>query len=287
MGEHEKKSIWQVKGAGKWFPGTKDELLKDMREYVDGAEIDGVKGKIVGALAPHAGYEYSGKVAGCTFKALREGGEKYGSIDVVVVLGFTHSMQFEGVALLDEDIIRTPLGDTVIDRDAVRVLTADYGRIFIDERPHMMEHSAENEIPFIQYALPDAELVVGLIGDHDEKTIDEMVVALVRLAEKKNIVVVASTDLLHDVSYEKVTKTDKDTLVLIGGMEDDKLLAGWSYENQICCGISPAVVAMRFAKKCGVGSGNVLYYRNSGDDYPESRGNWVVGYGSVIFSVSG
>ncbi len=285
MSDKENK-IWQVKGAGKWFPGSKDELLKDMREYVDGADVPEIKRRIVSALAPHAGYQYSGKVAGYTFKALKASAEKYGEVDIVVLLGFTHGMRYEGVALLDADIIRTPIGDSVIDKDALRLLTNSSSRIFVDERPHMLEHSAENEIPFVQYALPKAELIVGLLGDHDEETIDELVVALVQLAKEKNIVVVASTDLLHDADYENVTKTDKGTLALIENFKTDKLWNSWSYDRQVCCGISPVIAAMKFAEKCGATAGDLLYYRNSGDDYPESRGNWVVGYGSVVFPVS-
>ena len=278
--------VWMVKGAGKWFPGTRDELLAAMREYVDGAEVPDLNGRVVSALAPHAGYQYSGKVAGYTFQALRSSVEKYGGVDTVVVLGFTHGLQYDGVALLDGDLVRTPLGDTNIDKDAVRDLVAGGRSIFIDDRPHAVEHSAENEIPFVQYALPDAQLVVGLIGDHAESTIEELVDALVVLAEEKNIVVVASTDLLHDADYEKVTSSDKRTLGLIEAMNVEALLRSWSYENQVCCGISPVVVAMRFAERCRATAGNILHYRNSGDDYPESRGNWVVGYGSVVFSVS-
>ncbi len=275
-----------VKGAGKWFPGTRDELLAAMHEYVDGVELSGVRGRVVSALAPHAGYQYSGKVAGYTFKALRSSADRYGEVDTVVVIGFTHGLQYEGVALLDGDLVRTPLGDAVIDTDAVRELASMGRSIFIDDRPHAVEHSAENEIPFVQYALPDAKLVVGLIGDHAEGTITELVDALVVLAEEKNIVVVASSDLLHDADYEKVTKSDKGTLGLIAELKVDGLLDSWSYEQQVCCGISPLVVAMRFAERCGAADGKLLCYRNSGDDYPESRGNWVVGYGSVVFSVS-
>ncbi len=282
----QKNEIWQVKGAGKWFPGTKGELLKAMHEYVDVADVPKIKGGIVGALAPHAGYQYSGKVAGDTFRALKASVEQYSEVGTVVILGFTHGISYEGVALLSGGIIRTPLGDSAIDMASILTLVNSSSRIFIDERPHIVEHSAENEIPFIQYALPKAEIVVGLIGDHDEKTIDELVAALVLLTKDKNIIVVASTDLLHDADYEKVTKTDKNTLSLIENMNIEKLWRSWSYENQVCCGIAPVIATMRFAKKCGVAGGDLLYYRNSGDDYPASRGNWVVGYGAVSFSVS-
>ncbi len=147
----------------------------------------------------------------------------------------------------------------------------------------MGEHSAENEIPFAQIALPHAKLIVALMGDHDESTIRAFSESLHKLASTKKIAVVASTDLLHDSDYEKVTRTDKKTLELMSGLKEAELRAEWSYKHQVCCGIGPVCVLLRFAKLQGRKSGVILKYRNSGDDYPESRGEWVVGYGSVIF----
>ena len=93
-------------------------------------------------------------------------------------------------------------------------------------------------------------------------------------------------NLLHDADYEKVTNTDKNTLRLMEKMQIMKLWSEWSYDHQVCCGISPVMAAMKYAEKHGATIGDLLYYRNSGDDYPESRGNWVVGYGAVVFSGS-
>jgi AmmeMemoRadiSam system protein B len=64
------------------------------------------------------------------------------------------------------------------------------------------------------------------------------------------------------------------------------LLKSWSYGHQVCCGIGPVVSALRFAQSQGCTQGVLLHYRNSGDDFPESRGNWVVGYGAVVFSAA-
>jgi len=282
----ENKTVRHARGAGKWFPGNEETLRLTVEGYIEAASIPKVEGRIVGAIAPHAGYQYSGKVAGYTFRALKENAAAGHTPDTVVVLGFSHRASLPGVTLMDGDILRTPLGDTTIDMEAVELLDRYGDRIFVDYRPHADEHSAENEIPFIQVALPGAKLVVGLIGDHDPRTLDEVVGALKELAAKKKIVVIASTDLLHDADYELVTKTDKGTLGLMAEMKDDELLSHWSYGHQICCGIAPVVATIRFAKTQGEADGVILHYRNSGDDHPESRGNWVVGYGSTVFTVS-
>lgn len=280
------KVIRKASGAGRWFPGDAAELRRVVEDYMDAALVPDIEGRIVSAIAPHAGYQYSGGVAGYTFRALKQSSAAGHVLDTAVVLGFSHRAGFRGVALMDGDMVRTPIGDTQLDQEAIDLLDGSSDRIFADYGPHAGEHSAENEIPFVQAALPEARLVVALIGDHDERTLDALVAALDKLAAKRKIVVIASTDLLHDSSYDLVTKTDKSTLLAIEQMKDDEVLKRWNYGNQICCGIGPVVAAMRFARTQGAATCEVLHYRNSGDDYPESRGNWVVGYGAVIFSVS-
>jgi AmmeMemoRadiSam system protein B len=286
MKEQTMKTVQRAWGAGRWFPGSESALRQAVVRYMADASPPAVSGRVVSAIAPHAGYQYSGPVAGYTFRVLRDQAADGGGPETVVVLGFTHRNSFAGCALLDGDAVRTPLGAVALDREAAAILCAAGRRVFEDGRPHRGEHSAENEIPFVQAALPDAGLVVALIGDHEEDTLRELVAGLEALAKKKRIVVVASTDLLHDPDYDRVTKTDKQTLALIEKLDDAALLKTWSLREQVCCGIAPVAAAIRFARTQGKASGRVLHYRNSGDDYPESRGNWVVGYGAVVFTVS-
>jgi AmmeMemoRadiSam system protein B len=274
----------QAVGSGRWFPGDKSELSRMVSGYIDDAGDSGVSGTIFSALSPHAGFVYSGKVAGHTFRALKDAAARGKGPDTVVIAGFGHSQGFPGVALMDGDSVETPLGETPIDKEANRLLASSSDAIQEDYRPHYGEHSAENQIPFVQSALPDAKLVVAIMGDHDLSTVDAFVAALKRLSEEKRVLLVASTDLLHDPDYEKVTRTDKSTLENITQMKDRELVGSWSGRNQVCCGIMPVITAMRFAAAMGCRKGRLLHYRNSGDDFPESRGEWVVGYGAVVFA---
>ncbi|MBW1780807.1 MAG: AmmeMemoRadiSam system protein B [Deltaproteobacteria bacterium] len=271
-------------GAGRWFPGTRKALKAMADDFIENARVDKVDGRIVGAVAPHAGYVYSGKTAGYTFRAIRDNAETWGRPDTVVVLGIRHRGGFSGVALMDGDVLRTPLGDAVLDTEGGEAMAAESPRIYFDYRPHVGEHSAENEIPFVQSILPQAKVIVGLIGDHDPRTIDDLVTALDRLSKMKKIVVIASSDMLHDPDYDLVRRTDTDTLKMVKTMDHAGIEKGWSYSRQTLCGIGPVLAVMRFAERMGCRKGTVLHYRNSGDDFPESRGRWVVGYGSVVFA---
>ncbi len=275
----------QAHGSGRWFPGNKRELQQMVEIFIENAQPKPVSGRIVAAIAPHAGFIYSGKVAGYTFKALMENAKREGAPETVVVLGFSHRGGFPGVALMDGDFIETPLGKTRLDKEASQLLTSESPKIFMDYGPHRGEHSAENEIPFVQAAFPDSEVVVALMGDHDPNTVAQLVKALDTLSGKKRLVVVASTDLLHDPDYDLVTGTDRKTLQMVAAMDMKGLEESWGYGNQIMCGIGPVLAAMGYAEAQGSREGSVLYYRNSGDDFPEGRGRWVVGYGAAVFAV--
>ena len=281
----EKQPIVRVaRGAGRWFPGNPSQLRAMVSEYLEAATVPAVTGRIVAAFAPHAGYVYSGKVAGYTFRALRDNATETNAPDTVVVLGFSHQGGFDGLALMDGDAIETPLGRTDLDTDAGRFLAQQSPLIRFHYAPHGREHSAENEVPFVQATLPGAKLVVAILGDHENATLDATVTALGALAKTRKVLLVASSDMLHDPDYERVTRTDQATLEKVKALDHAAVLKSWSYDCQTLCGIGPVLVAMRFAQAQGCTAGTVLHYRNCGDDFPESRGQWVVGYGAVVFA---
>jgi len=271
-------------GDGRWFPSSPTGLRRQVDAYIEAADASSVTGRIVSAIAPHAGYVYSGPVAGYTFRAIRDTARAGLAPDIVVVLGFSHRSAVPGVALLDADVIRSPIGDVTVQSAASAQMARGRSRISLDSHPHRGEHSAENEIPFVQVALPDTPMIVGIIGDHDARTRQELLEALEELSSAHHVLVVASTDLLHDADYDKVTATDHRTLERIVALDGAGLAKSWDYRNQVCCGIGPVLTAMAYAQARGCTKGTLLRYRNSGDDHPESRGNWVVGYGSVVFT---
>jgi len=277
--------VRKAPGAGRWFPGDENSLKKMVNDFVEKATVPKIEGRIVSCIAPHAGYVYSGKIAGYTFRAVRDNAKTAGAPETVVILGFSHSAGFQGVALMDGDAIRTPLGTARLDAQALSSLTNGNDRIFADYSPHAGEHSAENQVPFVQAVLPDAKLVVALMGDHDKRTLDQLVTALNALAKTRKILLVASTDMLHDPDYELVTGTDRDTLKKVTALDHKAIEKAWSPARQIFCGVIPVVTAMRFAEAQGCKEGTMLFYRNNGDDDPSARGNWVVGYGSAVFCV--
>lgn len=285
MSEHSDRVVRQAVGAGRWFSGSPVELRQQVEGFIARAETPSLPGRLVAALAPHAGFVYSGKVAGYTFRAIKENAGTYGAPDTVVVLGFTHRGGFTGLSLMDGDALETPLGEVTLDRETSEFLVQQSPLIKFNYYPHKGEHSAENEVPFVQVALPDTPVVLALLGGHDLETVDALVAGLESLSRRKRILLLASTDMLHDASYEHVTATDEETLKIVATMDHGAIMRSWSAQHQTFCGICGVLTAIRFAADLGCPQATVLHYRNSGDDYPESRGEWVVGYGAVVFAV--
>jgi len=261
-------------------------LREDVAEAVENATLPPGGGRVVSGIAPHAGYAYSGHVAGHTFRAARDGAAPGNEPEIVVILGFSHSEPFRGVALMDGDAIETPLGRAVLDRDAADLLKRDTAVIVDDYERHIDEHSAENEIPFAQYAFPDVPLVVGLVSGHDEQVQHDVVEGLRALEAQRRVLLIASSDMLHDSNYEHVRATDAATLAHLEAMNIEELKRTWRRSHQTLCGVEPVSIAAAFAAALGCKEGTVLCYANSGDDRPESRHEWNVGYGSVVFVVS-
>lgn len=285
MTKESDRTVRKTFGDGRWFSGNRRVLNSEVQGYIENAKVGALSGRVIGAIAPHAGYPYSGKVAGYAFRAIRDNARAGHQPETVIVLGISHRGGFPGVAIMDGDAIETPLGEVALDRETAGFLVSQSPRISFNYAPHAGEHSAENEIPFVQKALPGIKIVVGIIGDHDRQTLDDLVKALDALSKKKKIVVIASSDMLHDPSYSLVTRTDKETLKRVRSMDYDAIRKGWSPSRQTFCGVMPVLAVMEFARSQGCQKGTVLHYRNSGDDFPESRGRWVVGYGSAVFVV--
>ena len=283
-------------GAGRWFDANPQRLKAQVESFFRQADEElaprqaelGTT-RAVGVIAPHAGYDYSGPVAACSLAALRANAAATGGApDVVVVVGFAHSESFAGAAVLDGRSLATPLGRAPIAVDVARAMCAmPEGRGLLRARwgPHRGEHSAENEVPFVQAAFPGAALVVVLLGEHRAATVDAVAAVLQRVREMHpRLYVVASSDMLHDSDWDAVRRGDAATLRLVARPADHALVRrAWSPDHQVFCGIGPVLVLMRTAELAGATHGIVLHYENSGDRDPASRHDWVVGYSSVIF----
>ena len=161
-----KTVVRHAQGTGMWFPADPVELKSIVRGWTgDANRLPSISNRITGAIAPHAGFVYSGRIAGATFRALKDNSSIPGNKpETAVILGFTHKYPLSGIAIMDGDAISTPLGLTALDVEGAEILVKNSKLIRFEAKPHAYEHSAENEVPFVQFALPDTKIILVLMS---------------------------------------------------------------------------------------------------------------------------
>ncbi len=260
--------IRQPAVAGQFYPGNPDTLRRDIRTYLDEATLPDDLGAVHAVIAPHAGYIYSGPIAGYAFKALAALPPKRWT---VFLLGPAHRVYFRGVALGNFSAFHTPLGDVPVAVERIEEMLARSPLYTRAPQAHAPEHCLEVEIPFLQMALPDFQLVPMLFGEVDPRD------AAADLADAlgEDDLIVVSNDLSHFYPYDTARRLDRAWLeALLAGKESD-VLGGEA------CGRAPATALMGIARSKGWNP-RLLDYRNSGDTAGDK---WqVVGYAAVAYT---
>jgi AmmeMemoRadiSam system protein B/AmmeMemoRadiSam system protein A len=244
-----------------------------------------VEGDIIAAVAPHAGYPFSGPVAAWTYAALK--GRKYAR---VVVIAPSHYVGFDFTSIYDGDAYATPLGQVPIDKEFARKLVRLSSTIRLSDEGHEPtpaggEHAIEVELPWLQTVLGNFELVPIVMGDQSYESSRALGVALKQLIQADKAggptLILASSDLSHYHAYDDAETIDHKTL---------HALAAWDYLSMSrnfvsnvweACGGAPIVAAMIAAERMGANQAVVLRYANSGDTSGDHTR--VVGYSADLF----
>ena len=271
--------------AGQFYPGAPDEL----REMVDGYLAQAAKsGPDPAALvSPHAGYVFSGHVAAQAFKQAE--GVDY---DAIVVLGTNHTDPgARGSSIWPEGAFATPLGDVPVDSELAQALMAADDRITFQRSAHMMEHSIEVQLPFLQRVQPGKKFVPIIVAEPTLTNCESLANALASTLKDKKALVVASSDLSHYPRYNDAVRADRATLAAVASLDPMALQATLEdymdkhiADLHTCmCGEGPVMATMLYARQIGAEQVDILKYANSGDvEYGDKHR--VVGYGAVRFA---
>jgi AmmeMemoRadiSam system protein B len=253
--------------AGSFYPRNPAELKAAVRRYV--AEADARACPSPRAIvAPHAGYAYSGPVAGSAFAPLAA---LRGRVTRVVVLGPAHQVAFEGLAVPQAGAFATPLGLLRIDEDARAALLA-LPQVIASDRAHAAEHSVEVELPFVQEVLGDVAIVPLVAGDTSNAEAAE---ALECLWDGPGTCVVVSSDLCHYHPYETARRLDSETAGAIERLSPEEI-----GDDQACGRVGVGALLL-VARRRGLRP-TTLDLRNSGDT--AGTRDRVVGYGAFAFA---
>ncbi|MDP8225512.1 MAG: AmmeMemoRadiSam system protein B [Candidatus Lernaella stagnicola] len=258
--------------AGRFYTSRQDELQREVDDFIQNASVPQNLGKPFGVIAPHAGYVFSGPVAGYSYRAAK--GYNY---DVVVVLGLSHSVP-GNVEVLDYDRYMTPLGPVAIDRKLSQELAERESFIRLGDTMFRQEHSLEVQLPFIQRAVPDTPVVMVVIGRARRLELTQLAGALHSTFGDKNVLYVASTDLSHFRSYDAAEKIDSETLALLEKGDVEALYQAPELHERMC-GLGPVTTLLETFHLAGGGDIKLLAHQNSGDTSGDK--SRVVGYGSL------
>ena len=265
--------------AGGFYP-AEPGLLRHAIESFTPAVAE--KERALGLLSPHAGYVYSGGVAGKTFARARVPG-------TVLLLNPSHCYDRPAFALWTGGDWETPLGKVAL-HDGLTAALSEVPLVTADDRPHLPEHSAEVVLPFLQYHNPDVRIAVicvtqaARLGALKELGV-AMAEALTRCGEA-DALIVASSDMSHEDgsgALELVNRNDPLAIAQMEALSPDGLYRVCRDEGITMCGVLP-VAAMMAAVAARGGRGGVLVARATSADSPLGGGSYVVGYAGMIFN---
>jgi AmmeMemoRadiSam system protein B len=255
--------------AGTFYPGRAETLRRDLDGLIPAAP----KQKVLAAIVPHAGYMYSGKVAGAVFARIEVPRD-------VVLLCFNHRGLGEDFGLWAEGAWRTPLGDAPVNAELGRRIQAACPGITEDQAGFLGEHSGEVQVPFLQTVRPDIRLapVALSVGLGSAARLQEFGRSLA--AVDGDFLVVASTDLNHYEDQETTLAKDQAVIAAIEALDVTALTSAIRSRDISMCGFAPTIATIAFAKARGAAAATTVMHATSGDvsgDYDR-----VVGYAGMI-----
>lgn len=258
--------------AGSWYPGSPEGLGETVDRFLAHAGSGQIKGELVGLIAPHAGYQYSGQVAAYAYVELQD--REY---ERVVLLAPSHRVYMGDFAVTSYAHYETPLGLVPVDGDLVARLEAQVPLKKTDEN---LEHALEIQLPFLQRTLGEFSLLPILMGGQSWKSCQELSEGLAQVLPSQNALLVASTDLSHFYDYRTAVELDKKVLARIEAFDPQGLSQDLEARRCEACGGGPVLATMLAARALGATKAKVLEYKNSGDVTGDK--NRVVGYAAGV-----
>ncbi|MDD5127127.1 MAG: AmmeMemoRadiSam system protein B [Dehalococcoidales bacterium] len=258
--------------AGQFYPADAVRLKQMIAGLVD---EKAEKQAVIGLVCPHAGYPYSGPVAGATISRAR-------LTDTCILIGPNHTGMGKPFAVMTSGSWETPLGETAIDSELGERILAESKYLEEDLAAHQYEHSLEVQVPFLQYLKPDIRIVPIVLSHANSDVYRKIGRGLAAAIKKagKEVVILASSDMTHYESQEMAGKKDRQAIEAILKLDGDALLARVAELDISMCGYAPVVAMLAAAKALGADKAELVKYQTSGDttgDYSS-----VVGYAGIL-----
>ncbi|MFC1916548.1 AmmeMemoRadiSam system protein B [Chloroflexota bacterium] len=258
--------------SGQFYPESPGQLKAMIRGFVD---EKAVKEEVIGLISPHAGYIYSGPVAGAVISKIR-------FKDTFIIMGPNHTGRGKPLSIMTQGKWKTPLGEVEIDSELGKEILAASSHLEEDETAHLYEHSIEVQIPFLQYFKRDIRIVPIILAHSPGATYKEIGKGIAQAIKdlNKEVVIITSSDMTHYESQASAQRKDTQAIEAILDLNEDELLKRVEELNISMCGYAPAVSLISAARELGAKEAELVKYQTSGDTTGDYTG--VVGYAGII-----
>jgi len=270
--------IREPRYSGSFYPEIASQLKALLDTLFKEAPSLNLTGRVKALISPHAGYIYSGKVAASGYSSLRNV-----NLDNVVIIGPSHHVAFDGMAVFAEGEWITPLGSVEVSKDLAEKILGRSKFIFQDEEMHGVEHSIEVQIPFLQYIAGNSFKILPLmVGFLNEVSLSDISRVLYDFLHAHNdVLLVVSSDLYHGYSHKECVETDRRTINAILEMDGLKFHRKMETGEIMACGGGGIAILLEALKDFPIKPVEI-YYTNSAEVTGIYTG-YVVGYASIAF----
>jgi AmmeMemoRadiSam system protein B len=260
--------------AGRFYPRDENSLRAEVSSYLSQTP-DQEPVHALGCIVPHAGYMYSGHVAGAVFAGLE-------IPELCLVMCPNHTGVGRALAIVSDGAWETPLGDVPIDSPFASALKQRCPLLHEDSSAHRSEHAAEVELPFLQMRQPHLKFVPIALGTGQFEALEQLGTAIADVIADRsaNILIVASSDMNHYESDAITRVKDERAIEPILRLDARALYDVVTRQHITMCGFGPAVAMLTATKKLGATSAELVKYATSGDVSGDRA--TVVGYAGVI-----
>ncbi len=260
--------------AGRFYPGDPNVLLRDVFGYLTKPPE---RVRAIGCVVPHAGYMYSGHVAGAVFARV-ELPKKF------IILCPNHTGMGQPLAIMSDGAWQTPLGEAMVDSKLAAELKQQFHPLQDDVYAHMAEHALEVQLPFLQAQLDEFTFVPICVGIGTYQLLSLLGDALATVVQRQTepILIVASSDMNHYETDSITRKKDNKAIEQLLARSPEKLYETVQKERISMCGFGPAVAMLTAAQALGAQNAELVKYATSADVSGDRE--TCVGYAGVVVS---
>ena len=258
--------------AGRFYPAEREALLREVEAHID---RNAKTSPVLGVVSPHAGFKYSGDVAGAVYSRIE-------IPDTVILIGPNHTGQGEPVAVMTKGTWAMPMGDIVIDHELANAICEETVIAKQDSSAHLFEHSLETQLPFLQYFKNKFQIVPICLMRMKVSACKELSEGIVRAVKRlgRPVLLVASSDMTHYESHDEAGVKDRMAIRCIQNRDPVALFETVRSEQITMCGVNPVTVMLYCSESLGAKEAELVKYMTSGEVSGDME--QVVGYAGMI-----